>query len=128
MKKFIVYVVMLIISPGVLAEFNDPMQPPEYALNKLRAEKYQKANSKKTSQSGLKKEQSWVLTSILYSRDRKHAIINNKLVRKGDLIKGARVVQLQPDSVRLLAKGKTIELSLRSRYKSIKKSRDKRKL
>lgn len=128
MKKLFVYLVILVISPGVLADFYDPMHPPEYALNKLRAEKYKKANIKKTSPSGVKKEQPWVLSSILYSRDRKHAIINNKLVRKGDLIKGARVIQLQPDSVRLLAKGKTIELSLRSRYKSIKKSRDNRKL
>ena len=128
MKKIFVYLVILVISPGVLADFYDPMQPPEFALNKLRAEKYNKANVKKPSQPGVKKEDAWVLSSILYSRDRKHAIINNKLVRKGDLIKGARVVQLQPDSVRLLAKGKTIELSLRSRYKSIKKSRDNRKL
>lgn len=128
MKRLLICLVMLLASPSILAEFKDPMQPPEYALNKMRAERLKQMSIDKPVQPSVKKEQVWVLSSILYSEDRKHAIINDKLVRKGDFIKGARVVRLQPDSVQLVAKGKTIELNLRSRYKSIKKSPNKRKL
>jgi hypothetical protein len=128
MKRLLICLVMFLASPSVLAEFKDPMRPPEYALNKLRAERLKEMNINKPIQAVVKKDPTWVLSSILYSKDRKHAIINNKLVRKGDLINGARVVRLQPDSVQLVAKGKTIELNLRSRYKSIKKSPHKRKL
>ena len=35
---------------------------------------------------------------------------------------GAKLIQVQPHGVRLLSKGKIIDLDLKSRYKSIKKS------
>lgn len=128
MRKMLALIVMMSFVPSVFAEFFDPMRPPTFALNKLRLEKASKTDPGKTIQSSAKKEPLWVLSSILYSKERKHAIINNKLVRTGDLIKGARIVRLQPDSVRLLANGITINLSLGSRNKSIRKSRSKRKL
>lgn len=132
-KRFISYLFcvlfcLLFIKQTAVADFYDPMQPPAYALNKLRLEKVKKASVLKPARTGVKKAAPWVLSSILYSKQRKHAIINNKLVKKGDVIKGARLVRLGPDSVRLLAKGKTIDLTLGSRFKSIKKSRNKRKL
>lgn len=112
----------------VVADFFDPMQPPEYALNKLRLEKIKKTGSGKQLQVGEKKIEPWVLNSILYSKQRKHAIINNILVKQGDVIKGARLVWLRPDSVRLRVKGKTIDLTLGNRSTSIRKSHSKRKL
>ncbi|MDJ0833337.1 MAG: hypothetical protein QNJ69_07410 [Gammaproteobacteria bacterium] len=73
------------------------------------------------------KKQDWVLNSILYSSQRQHAIINNKLVKKGDTIAGAKLIRVEPQRVRLIAKGKIIDLSLKTRYKSIKKSVGKNK-
>lgn len=110
------------------AEYFDPMQPPAFALAKYRLEKFKSSPLTKISVAKKVKSEPWVLSSILYSNNRKHAIINNRVVKKGDVIKGARLIRLQPDSVRLMAKGKTIDLSLGNRFKSIKKSRNKRKL
>lgn len=117
-----------LITPLVTtADFYDPMKPPPYALNKFRLEKI-KFNSPVDVNKGKQKTSRWVLSSILYSKQRQHAIINNKLVKKGDVIKGAKLVRLRPDGVRLIAKGRVINLSLKHRYKSNKKSLNKRKL
>ena len=115
-------------SQFVVADFYDPMRPPEFALNKLRLEKMKKTGAAKQLQAGEKKAEPWVLNSILYSKQRKHAIINNKLVREGDVIKGARLVWMNPDSVRLRVKDKTIVLTLGNRSTAIRKFHVKRKL
>jgi hypothetical protein len=123
-------ILICVFSCQVLAaDFKDPMKPPTYALKMFRLEKIKKNNSfGKSSISQKKKEPVWVLKSILYSRQRQHAIINNRLVRKGDVIKGAKLIRLRPDSVRLLAKGQVIDLDLRSRYESVRKSPAEKKL
>ena len=121
--KYLLLIGGFLLSSNLLASaFYDPMQPPAYALEKFRMEKIQNRPAVKTSTSKPKKKQSWVLNSILYSDQRQHAIINNKLVKKGDTIAGAKLIQVQPHGVRLLSKGKIIDLDLKSRYKSIKKS------
>jgi hypothetical protein len=110
---------------GVLAaEINDPMKPPALALYKYRLEKQKKNPPKPVKQaaSSRKKQSTWELNSILYSGQRQHAIINNKLVRKGGSIDGARLVRIRPDSVRLVTGGKVVNLSLPSRHKTVKKS------
>ncbi len=111
-----------------IAEFYDPMRPPPFAMKKFRLEKINIASPSKTVKKTETKVLPWVLNSILYSEHRQHAIINNKLVKKGDVIKGARLIKLGPDSVKLIARGKTIELNLSSRYQSIKRSLSERKL
>lgn len=116
----------LAISPMVLAEFHDPMRPPAYALEKFNQEKNNNRPVNKASDKSIK-TRPWELNSILYSSQRKHAIINNKLLKKGDMIRGAKLVHLSPHSVRLIAKGKAINLSLRNRYQSIRKSHNKKK-
>ena len=128
MDRIILGFISLLLSQMTLAEFHDPMRPPPYAMKKFWLEKN---GNQKTSIPVAKKQQQaqpWVLSSILYSGQRKHAIINDKLVRQGDLIKGARLVRLRPDSVQLNAKGKIINLSLRDKLKTIKKSSHERKL
>jgi hypothetical protein len=42
-----------------------------------------------------------VLATILYSPDRKLAIIDNRIVGPGDEVRGARVVDITPNSVLL---------------------------
>lgn len=118
-------VVVLPLQP-VRAEFLDPMRPPAFALEKFRQEKIRTA----PIQSAVARPQqktTWVLSSILYSSQRQHAIINNQLVRKGDVILGAKLLRLRPDGVRLMVKGKIVDLTLydkktKGSFKSIKKS------
>jgi hypothetical protein len=112
----------------VAAGFHDPMRPPAYALEKYRQEKIKNNPSMAHRQQTQKKPDVWVLNSILYSAQRQHAIINNKLVRKGEKIAGAKLVALKPDSVKLIASGKIIELKLPGVDQSIKKSLNENKL
>lgn len=110
---------LLLLSVSLVqAEFFDPMQPPAFALYKFRIENQPQSSSASTKP----KSQALVLNSILYSGQRQHAIINNKIVKKGDMVDGARLIQLLPDKARLIKKGKIIELSLNSDFKSIKKN------
>lgn len=113
------------------AEFYDPMRPPAYALEKFRLQKIKNTGSviKQSVKPTIKEV--WVLSSILYSSDRQHAIINNKLVKKGEMIMGAKLVGLAPGSVRLLSKGKFIDLKVYDtdeNFKSIKKSLKEKKI
>ena len=128
MKAVTLFFCSLLMCQVAIAEFHDPMQPPPYAINKFRLQKMKNSQPKKAV---VKKQQNanpWILSSILYSGQREHAIINNQLVRPGDVIKGARLVRMSPTSARLNAKGKIINLSLRNKSDSIKKSPSERKL
>lgn len=128
MMKLILPVVLLLgFYQHSFAEYFDPMRPPALALEKYRIEKLKNLRAKNPQPVVSKKVEPWVLHSILYSDRRKHAIINNQLVKQGDMIRGAKVLRLRPDSVRLLAKGKIIELKLRPQLQSIKKSHDEKK-
>jgi hypothetical protein len=111
---------MLLFTSLLHAEYFDPMQPPAFALYKFRMEK-QPQSSSAGSADVKPRAQALVLNSILYSSQRQHAIINNKIVKKGDMVDGAKLIQLLPDKARLIKKGKVIELSLNSGFKSIKK-------
>lgn len=109
-------------------DFHDPMQPPAFALNKFRLEKLK--NLPATGQPAVKqqKQDPWILNSILYSSNRQHAIINNKLVRKGEVIAGAKLISLESDSVRLISRGKVVVLKLPGASQSIKKSHNEKQL
>jgi len=128
MKILLVSCLSLVMLSATAADFFDPMRPPAYALSKYRAEQYKDKKPDIKSKTGQKQKPAWVLSSILYSKQRQHAIINNQLVRQGDVIKGAKLIRLKPDSVRLRAQGKTIDLSLRQKIKSLKKSPVEKKL
>ncbi len=130
MKRLVLLCCALLISFQLIAaEFHDPMRPPAFALNKFRAEKIKKSTpvTKKPDVQEQKKEP-WVLNSILYSSNRQHAIINNKLVRQGEVIGGAKLISLKPDRVRLISRGKVVVLKLPSANRSIKKSLNEKKL
>mgnify|MGYP001038811363 CR=1 FL=1 len=77
--------------------------------------------------------QQWVLSSILYSSQRKHAIINNQLVKQGEMVQGARLIRLTPHSARLRVKGRVIELTVLDKkttgnFKALNKSLNESKL
>jgi hypothetical protein len=129
MMKFLQLLCGLLISFQLLAaDFHDPMRPPEYALNKFRLERIKNSPVNKNVVVKAPKKDPWILNSILYSSNRQHAIINNKLVRKGEVIGGAKLVSLKPDSVRLISRGKVVDLKLPSASQPIKKSLQEKKL
>ncbi len=102
-------------------ELRDPMQPPPFALQKFRQAKWAgKPTTTKTkiAKSGQKPLQ---LTSILYSRERKIAIINDQMLAIGDRIRGAELVKLTRATARLVHKGKVINLSLDNELTGIRK-------
>jgi len=86
----------LFLSPGVvLAELLDPTRPP---------------NLEKVAK--VRKDGVYTLTAIYYSQGRKLAIINGKLVKKGDTINGGRVKEISPNVVHIQGPGKPIVLPL----------------
>jgi len=103
------------------AELRDPMQPPPYALQKFRQAKW--AGKPATTKTKIAKsgQEPLQLTSILYSRERKIAIINDQMLAVGDRIRGAELVKLTRATARLVSKGKVINLSLGNEFTGIKK-------
>ena len=106
------------------------MQPPAFALEKYRQAKFK--NRVKPVKTGVKAKKPVIkplrLTSILYSSDRKIAIIDDRMLRVGDTIRSAKLVRIDRDSARLLKKGKIIELKLSSDLSVIKKTPSESKL
>ena len=130
LRIVLTYVVVIILlalgflGVGRLAsaqELRDPMQPPPFALQKFRAAKL--AGKPKTAETKAAKpeQEALQLTSILYSRDRKIAIINDQMLVVGDRIRGARLVKLTRATARLVHEGKVINLSLGNDLTAIKK-------
>ena len=102
-------------------ELRDPMQPPPYALQKFREAKWAgkpKTTKPKAVKTRVKPLQ---LTSILFSAERKVAIIDDQMLSLGDSIRGAELVGLTRDSARLVRKGKVIKLSLDNELAAVRK-------
>ncbi len=94
------------------AELRDPMQPPPQALRKMRQAQAPKQPLAVKPKADQPKPKTLQLTSILFSSDRKIAIIDDQMLQIGDRIGNARLVRLTRDSARLVRNGKTINLSL----------------
>jgi MSHA biogenesis protein MshK len=84
---------LLLTSATALAQ-SDPMRPPL------------------TDPVAKSQQPSWVLNSILFSEERLVAVINQRPVRVGDRINGARVLAIYPESVRLSRADKTFSIKL----------------
>ena len=102
-------------------ELLDPMQPPVFALQKFRQAKL--AGQPKPAKASVAKPagKPLQLTSILDSKDRKIAIIDDQMLAVGDSIKGARLVKLTRESARLVRKGKILDLNLDGNFTAIRK-------
>ncbi|MBT8437987.1 MAG: hypothetical protein KJP11_11480 [Gammaproteobacteria bacterium] len=102
-------------------ELRDPMQPPPFALQKFRQAKWA-GKPESTTKKAVKPQQTPLqLTSILYARDRKVAIINDQMLVVGDRIRGAELVKLTRATARLVRKGKVINLSLDNNLTAVRK-------
>lgn len=53
------------------------------------------------------------LSGILYDSQKPMAIINNRIVEEGALINGARLLEIQPNYVRLSLKGEELQLKIK---------------
>ncbi len=123
-----VFVVVLLtlgfIGVGRIAsaqELRDPMQPPPFALQKFREAKLAKGPKIDKPQATQSRRKPLQLTSILFSNERKVAIIDDQALSLGDSINGARLVRLTRESARLVRKGKVINLSLGNDLTTIRK-------
>ncbi len=107
---------------GALAtaqELRDPMQPPAFALQKYREAKWvAKPRPAKTIAA---KPEPLRLTSIIYSTERKIAIIDDQMLAIGDRIRDAELVGLTRSSARLVRNGKVIKLYIGTELTAIKK-------
>lgn len=54
----------------------------------------------------------WVLSSTLISPQRRSAVINSRVVSRGDRVAGATVVEIRPSRVRLRYQGRDITLAM----------------
>jgi hypothetical protein len=124
---YIVVVVLLSLGffgIGAIAsaqELRDPMQPPPFALQKFREAKWASKPKPVKAQQTKPSPKSLHLTSILFSAERKIAIIDNQMLAVGDRIRGAELVRLTRETARLVRKGKVINLSLGTELKAIRK-------
>ena len=118
------FIGLMVFGVAPAQDFSDPMRPPPLALQKYRLEKLKNQPPAKMITGVNAKKPSWELNSILLSEQRQHAIINNTLVRKGGMVNGAKLVKIEPGSVRLIRRGKVIKLSLPAKTQTVKKSRN----
>ena len=103
-------------------EMHDPMQPPAYALQKYREAQIKQAGTGPVKVVKKIPVKTFQLSSILYSAQRKIAIIDDQAMAVGDTINGARLVSITRNRARLINKGKRIDLILSDELTDIKKS------
>jgi len=77
---------------------NDPMQPPEYSVSSGVVEEMMDSKLK--------------LQMILMSPERKFAVLNNKTVKEGEMIAGAKIISIEKEHVVVKRKGKVFDLRL----------------
>ena len=107
--RAIACVVCLSLSLPLNAAMEDPTRPPTGEAKVARAVKA------KTNQ-----RPRWVLTSTLVSPQRRTAVINNRVVSRGDRVNGATVINIHPALVRLRARGRDVTLvMLKKKVKSL---------
>ena len=87
-------VVLVLMNSTILFAESDPMRPPMVSTSAKQA------------------APGWVLNSVLISDERHVAVINQRPVRVGDKINGARVLAIYPDRVRLSRAEKTFLIKL----------------
>jgi hypothetical protein len=123
-------VVVLLVSLGFFGvgalasatELRDPMQPPPLALQKFREAEWAANPQPRETVVEKQKPEPLHLTSIIFSEDRKIAIIDDQMLGIGDHVKGAELVTLTRSSARLQRNGKVIDLSLGTELSVIKKT------
>jgi len=89
---------MMFLALPASASQEDPTRPPSANVVTQRPAVMKKTTTR------------WVLSSTLVSTGRRSAVINNRVVSRGDRINGAVVMDIQPARVRLRTRGREITL------------------
>ena len=107
-SRYFTFICLTLGMSVALAQKN-PMQPPAFALLKYHQERLRRLpNSALPS----KEVKPLVLNSILYSASRKIAIVNDKMLAIGEKVDVAKLLKISRDRVKLIKKGKIINLLL----------------
>ncbi len=94
-----VYIFFVLISmSGYAFSMNDPMQPPEYSVSSGAIEEMMDSELN--------------LQMILVSPARKFAVLNNKTVKEGGVVSGAKIISIENERVVVKRKGKVFDLRL----------------
>lgn len=104
-KKLIFLTLVCLLGSGsisAMAQLDDPMRPPGHRLF---------VPGQKNSSTSVRYTVSMVQISSL----RRTAIVNNRLVEVGDVVRGAKILGIYPSSVKLRKQGKTFTVKLLSR-------------
>ncbi len=96
MTCVVAFFLMLVAEPSVA--MNDPMQPPEYSISSGVIEEMMDSELD--------------LQMILISPLRKFAVLNNKTVKEGGVISGAKIISIEKERVVVKRKGKVFDLRL----------------
>jgi hypothetical protein len=97
-SKALMLLSLLILVMPVQAAMDDPTRPPSLGA------------AKSAPSAGKHKRPRWLLSSTLIAAERRSAVIDGRVVVRGDRINGATVVTIEPGSVRLRARGKEFTL------------------
>jgi len=84
-----------------VVKMEDPLRPPEFKQTK-------------SVNNHVVKKPTWYVNEILFSGERRVAIVNNVAVTIGDSINGARVSDIKSEHVVLRYKGRVINLRLKA--------------
>ena len=90
---------LLLLSPAVQAQLDDPTRPPGHRL-------VLPGGKKAAAKVG------FLLSSVRISTTRRSAIVNDRAVETGDRVNGAQVVAIYPSSVKLKKQGKIFTVRL----------------
>lgn len=99
-----------LVPVAVQAQLDDPTRPPGHRL-------VLPGGEKASSTAAI----TYTLSSVFISPMRRSAIVNDRSVELGDIINGAKVVEIYPSAVKLKKQGKIFTIRLVSQV--IKKSR-----
>lgn len=103
-KKNIIFMLLCVVTSSLVVmssssySMNDPMQPPEYTVSSGVIEEILGGELE--------------LQMILISPLRKFVVLNNKTVKEGDVVSGAKIISIEKERVVVKRKGKVFDLLL----------------
>lgn len=105
-------IILLFISAFVITKMPSFKLLKEKSVNpKLIAEKYSSIpNREATASTSSLNAPFLTLNGIIYDEEMPYAIVNNKVLRKGEIIEGASLVEIDKDFVKFVFKDKEFDL------------------
>ena len=92
---FIVVGLVFAVTTAHAVNSEDPLRPPGHRITE-------------NAKADKKQPQTWYVNEILRSEGRRIAIVNNTMVKHGDFVNGARVIDITADQVTLKYKDRII--------------------